>query len=73
MVARLGGDEFIVILPKTDVFEIVEIIEKIKKLASQEKVGGIEVSISFGHETKEKEEQNIDEIFKRAEDRYVSS
>lgn len=68
IVARLGGDEFIVILPKTDVFEIVEIIQQIKNLAAKEKVGGVGISISFGHETKEKEAENIEDIFKRAED-----
>lgn len=68
IVARLGGDEFIVILPKTDGVKITEIIEKIRKLASEEKVGGMDVSISFGHETKKDEVEDIEEIFKRAED-----
>lgn len=68
IVARLGGDEFIVILPKTDVCEIAEIIETIKKLAAREQVGGMAVSIAFGHETKKSEKENIEEIFKRAED-----
>lgn len=68
IVARLGGDEFIVILPKTEGTEIAEIIAKIKRLAAEEKVGGMDVSISFGHETKKNEEEDIEEIFKRAED-----
>nr|WP_320024618.1 PocR ligand-binding domain-containing protein [uncultured Acetobacterium sp.] len=68
VVARLGGDEFIVILPKTEGSKITEIIEKIRKLTSEEKVGGMDVSISFGHETKKNEEEDIEEIFKRAED-----
>jgi diguanylate cyclase (GGDEF)-like protein/PAS domain S-box-containing protein len=68
IVARLGGDEFIVILPKTEGKQIEEIIQKIKKLAAAEKVGGHDVSISFGYETKKKEADDIEEIFKRAED-----
>lgn len=68
VVARLGGDEFIVILPKTEGREIAEIIAKIRNLAAEEKVGGMDVSISFGHETKKNEEEDIEEIFKRAED-----
>jgi diguanylate cyclase (GGDEF)-like protein len=68
VVARLGGDEFVVILPNTDIFEIIEIIEKIREMASREMVGGSPVSISFGHETKEKDEQSLEEVFKRAED-----
>lgn len=68
IVARLGGDEFIVILPKTAGKQIEEIIQKIKKLAAEEKVGGLDVSISFGYETKNKEAEDIEEIFKQAED-----
>lgn len=68
IVARLGGDEFIVILPKTEGQQIEEIIQEIKKLAAAEKVGGLVVSISFGYETKKKETEDIEEIFKRAED-----
>ena len=68
IVARLGGDEFIVILPKTEGQVIEVIIQKIKKLAAAEKVGGLDVSISFGYETKRKETEDIEEIFKQAED-----
>jgi diguanylate cyclase (GGDEF)-like protein/PAS domain S-box-containing protein len=68
IVARLGGDEFIVILPRTEGKVIEAIICKIKKLAAAEKVGGMDVSISFGYETKVRETEDIDEIFKRAED-----
>ena len=68
IVARLGGDEFIVSLPKTAGPVIDEIIEKIKKLAAAEKVGGRDVSISFGYETKFNEDENIEAVFKRAED-----
>lgn len=68
IVARLGGDEFIVILPKTEGQVIEVIIQKIKKLAAAENVGGLDVSISFGYETKRKETEDIEEIFKQAED-----
>ena len=68
IVARLGGDEFIVILPKTESRVAAEIIQRIKKLAAAEKVGGMAVSISFGYETKKKEADDIEEVFKRAED-----
>lgn len=68
VIARLGGDEFIIILPKTDIFEVVEIIKSFKALFLKEKVDAINPSISFGYETKEIDEQNIQEIFKKAED-----
>ncbi|MBC3796295.1 HD domain-containing phosphohydrolase [Acetobacterium tundrae] len=68
IVARLGGDEFIVILPQTDVFQAVEVIKNLKAKISNEKIGAFAVSISFGYETKENAEQDIQEIYKRAED-----
>ena len=68
IIARLGGDEFVIILPKTDAFETEQIIKRINDLASKEKVGAIDISISFGYATKSNEEENIQEIFKYAED-----
>lgn len=68
VVARLGGDEFVVLLPKTDQLEAEEIINRIEELAKAEKVGTVELSISFGFETKFNEEEEIQRIFKRAED-----
>lgn len=68
VIARLGGDEFVIILPKTDGFEVVEIIKSLKTLFSQEKVDAIIPSISFGYETKEMIEENIQGILKKAED-----
>ncbi len=68
IVARLGGDEFIVILPNTAGRVVEEIIEKIKNLAAAEKVGEMDVSISFGYQTKLSAEQRIEEVFKQAED-----
>jgi len=68
IIARLGGDEFVIILPKTDAFETEKIIKRIQDLASKEKVGSLDISISFGYETKTNEEENIQEVFKNAED-----
>lgn len=68
VVARLGGDEFVVLLPKTNQVEAEEIIARIEDLAKTEKVGTVELSISFGFETKLNEEDDIQQIFKRAED-----
>ena len=67
IIARLGGDEFIIILPKTDAFETKQIIKRINNLSAKEKVGTSDISISFGYETKNKEE-DIQEVFKKAED-----
>ena len=68
IIARLGGDEFVIILSKTNAFETEKIIKRIKDLSLKEKVGSIDISISFGYETKNNEEENNQEIFKKAED-----
>ncbi|MBC8059474.1 MAG: diguanylate cyclase [Clostridiaceae bacterium] len=68
IIARLGGDEFVIILPKTDAFETEQIIKRITKLSLSEKVGSIDISISFGYETKKNKEEKIEDIFKNAED-----
>jgi diguanylate cyclase (GGDEF)-like protein/PAS domain S-box-containing protein len=68
IIARLGGDEFIAILPNTGKTEINDIINRIKTNIDDEKIYDLEISISFGYGTKEKEGQSIQEIFKSAED-----
>ncbi|HZK60536.1 MAG TPA: PAS domain S-box protein [Anaerovoracaceae bacterium] len=68
IIARLGGDEFVIILPETDAFETEQIIKRINDLALKEKEGNIDISIAFGYATKSNEEENIQEIFKYAED-----
>ena len=68
IIARLGGDEFVILLPKTDAYETQQIIKNISDLSLIEKVGSVDISISFGCETKNTEEEIIEEIFKKAED-----
>ena len=68
IIARLGGDEFVILLPKTDGDETERIFKRVKDLALNQKVGAIDISISFGWETKNNEEERIQEIFKKAED-----
>jgi len=69
IIARLGGDEFVIILPKTDAFEAEQIIRRINELTLKEKLVSIDISISFGYETKNNGEEKIQDIFKNAEDR----
>lgn len=68
IIARLGGDEFVILLPKTDTAETEKMLRLINELALQERVGSIEISISFGYETKYYETEDILELFKKAED-----
>ena len=68
IIARLGGDEFVILFPKTDADGAEKVIKRIKDLALKEKVGSVDVSISFGYETKYRKEENIQDIFRRTED-----
>jgi len=68
IIARLGGDEFVILLPNTDAVETEQILKRIQALAVQERVGSIEISISFGYEIKRYETEDILELFKKAED-----
>lgn len=67
IVARIGGDEFVLILPKTSARDTVRIANHIKELTSKEIVSNIELSISFGYDTKEKTSQSIIEVVVNAE------
>lgn len=68
ILTRLGGDEFVILLPGKDSYEAEKMIYSALKSAEKEKVGSINLSISFGYGTKKNVNENIDEIFKSAED-----
>ncbi|MBV1758503.1 MAG: diguanylate cyclase [Dethiosulfatibacter sp.] len=73
IISRIGGDEFVILLPKTDSIEAKKIIKRIKYLLSEVKIGLVEISISFGYETKRNQEDKIHDIFKKAEDFMYSN
>ncbi|MBI4857578.1 MAG: GGDEF domain-containing protein [Acetobacterium woodii] len=68
IIARLGGDEFVVILPKVDTAEAERIIARIKELSLDYSIAGTHVSIAFGHATKINDAEDINDIFKKAEE-----
>ena len=72
VISRIGGDEFAVLLPNTDAEEIVQIANNMKQLASKEKVENIELSISFGYDTKTSEKQKVSEVLANAENHMYS-
>lgn len=67
LVARIGGDEYVLLLPRTSAHESVEIATQIKNLASKEKVANIQLSISYGYDTKTTGNQSLIEIIANAE------
>jgi len=67
IIARIGGDEFIILLPITSADETVEIANNIKELASKEMVANVELSISYGYDTKASDRQSMVEIIANAE------
>jgi HD-GYP domain-containing protein (c-di-GMP phosphodiesterase class II) len=64
----LGGDEFVMIFPNTDYAETEQVISRIKDFYKREKIGAIDVSVSFGFETKHLVAEDIQEIFIKTED-----
>jgi diguanylate cyclase (GGDEF)-like protein/PAS domain S-box-containing protein len=68
IIARLGGDEFLILLPKTTREEAEEIVKRIKEHYSTDNVNGLSISISFGSDTKTKQDEYIKKIKKNDED-----
>lgn len=68
VLARIGGDEFVYVLPKTDAIEAKLFVEGLKRQLDKISTEDVIVSISLGFETKVDKDQNIEEVFSRAED-----
>lgn len=68
IIARLGGDEFVILLSGTSSEEAERIIRRIKKASAGIQLQSMELSISFGWETKSSFIQDINEVLKNAED-----
>lgn len=68
IVARWGGDEFVVLLPHTKGEDTKNLVKRIRNLNSNENVHSLNVSVSFGWDTKRKPYQDILKVLKNAED-----
>lgn len=69
IISRVGGDEFIALLPKTSEETALNIVERIKDKCEKNTLDYVKINISFGVATKETEDEDIQKVLKKAEDR----
>lgn len=71
-VMRIGGDEFAIILPNMGKKQANKLVEKVQKNILTSMLDGVNVSVSFGLDTKTAYE-NINTIVKNAEDNMYTN
>lgn len=67
-IARIGGDEFVVLLPRTDCNDAELIVKRIYHGIEAARLDSIIVSVSIGWHTKLLKEQQMMDIFAKAEE-----
>lgn len=67
-ISRIGGDEFVMILPLSGEAAAEALINRIKGASMNERVAGIELSISYGWATKNGIEDTTIDVLNTAED-----
>ena len=73
IVSRTGGDEFVILMPETKSTEAELVIKLINETFIVEKLGSIEVSVSFGYKTKNNIKESIKEVVKNADKQMYSN
>lgn len=73
IIARWGGDEFAILLPNTDKDLAESIAKRIRSACNRTKDQKIPLSISLGIAAKEKKDEQVDDVIRRAEDRMYRS
>ncbi len=68
IISRTGGDEFVILLPKTEAVFVQELVKRINEKVEQKKIMDINISVSFGWDTKIRENQSALNVLKNAED-----
>jgi diguanylate cyclase (GGDEF)-like protein/PAS domain S-box-containing protein/putative nucleotidyltransferase with HDIG domain len=68
VVARIGGDEFVVLLPNTNKNQALVVIERINTAIAMEHFENLVLSASIGLAVKIDSAENMDDVFKQAED-----
>jgi len=67
IIARWGGDEFVILLPNTNSETTEKLLDRLKQTVQKVEIKGEKMQIAFGYAVKEKPTQNIDEIFRQAD------
>ncbi len=73
IVCRVGGDEFVILLPNVNEKKVKKIIERIKKESQNTKLDSVIVSLALGHSTKNKEDKDILEVYKEADNKMYKN
>ncbi|MEC9489255.1 MAG: diguanylate cyclase, partial [Halanaerobium sp.] len=68
LVARWGGDEFVILLPRTGAKEANEVCDRLKEAFAKTERKPISPSIALGFACKEDANEDIQKVFKNAED-----
>jgi diguanylate cyclase (GGDEF)-like protein len=69
IISRVGGDEFLILLPMTMEKTALEIVDRIKRKLENNPLEYIKINISFGTATKTSIDEDINKVYKKAEDR----
>ena len=69
IISRTGGDEFSILLPSSSEETALKILERVKRKCESRPLDFIKISISFGVAVKTSEDEDIDKIYKKAEER----
>ncbi len=67
-IARIGGDEFVILLPRCGIESAREIVRSIKERVNQERVEGIQISVSVGIGVRRDNTMSVESVQKEAED-----
>ena len=67
IITRWGGDEFVILLPHTDYQGAKKVTERIKKEVNSLNADPIEPSIALGFASRDNSNEDLNEVFKRAE------
>lgn len=69
IIGRWGGDEFIILLPRTDEALALRVCERISLACASIDGFPVQASIALGLSSIQQERENVDAVFKEAEDR----